>query len=256
MQIYLLPEIPASGGYENIISAIHVFSRYAFAYPKSNRTAVKTATVITDVKTRHACLPTVIMTVEGSVFVSKVMHEVAEVLGITIRHATTEHSQTIGVLEVMYATMKNSLKMSPQKRHKDLQLAILNYNTRYHTGIGYEPSRIFHEQVPCTKLDHKLGLKLEKSLVPTTDSANEMLRRTQNAYDRTKKNVLQTCIRYKKDYDEKVEASPLQEKDHCYILQTRADHQGSKIPFRYFRWIGTYVAEKAQRRLHSPENGF
>ena len=31
MQIDLLPELPPSGGYENIITAIDVFSRYAFA---------------------------------------------------------------------------------------------------------------------------------------------------------------------------------------------------------------------------------
>ena len=40
MQIDLLPELPPIGGYENIITAIDVFSRYAFAYPVSNPTAV------------------------------------------------------------------------------------------------------------------------------------------------------------------------------------------------------------------------
>ena len=43
MQIDLLPELPPSGGYENIITAIDVFSKYAFAYPVSNPTAVNTA---------------------------------------------------------------------------------------------------------------------------------------------------------------------------------------------------------------------
>ena len=39
-------------------------------------------------------------------------------------------------------------------------------------------------------------------------------------------------------------ASPLKEKDYCFILQPKADHQGSKIPFRDFRWIGPYLVEK------------
>ena len=43
MQIDLLPELPASGGFENIITAIDVISRYAFAYPVSNPAAVNTA---------------------------------------------------------------------------------------------------------------------------------------------------------------------------------------------------------------------
>ena len=54
MQIDLLPELPPSGGYENIIMEIDVFSRYAFAYPVSNPTAVNTAKVIIDIMTRHA----------------------------------------------------------------------------------------------------------------------------------------------------------------------------------------------------------
>ena len=48
MQIDLLPELQPSGGYENTITAIDVFLRYAFAYPVSNPTAVNTAKVIID----------------------------------------------------------------------------------------------------------------------------------------------------------------------------------------------------------------
>ena len=37
MQIDLVPELPPSGGYENIVTAMDVFSRYLFAYPTSNQ---------------------------------------------------------------------------------------------------------------------------------------------------------------------------------------------------------------------------
>ena len=110
MQIDLLPELPPSGGYENIITAIDVFSRYAFAYPVSNPTAVNTAKVIIDIMTRHAYLPTLIITDKGSVLVSQVIHEVAEILGINLKHARTKHAQTIGFLERAHATIKTSLE--------------------------------------------------------------------------------------------------------------------------------------------------
>ena len=73
MQIDLLPELPPSGGYENIITAIDVFSRYAFAYPVSNPTAVNTAKVITYIMTRHAYLPTLIIT-DTEAFSSPKLH--------------------------------------------------------------------------------------------------------------------------------------------------------------------------------------
>ena len=55
---------------------------------------------------------------------------------------------------------------------------------------------------------------------------------------------MQSYLKYKEYYDSKAKAAPLQQGDYCFILQALADHQGSKIPFRYFRWIGTYVIEK------------
>ena len=162
MQIDLLPELPPSGGYENIITAIDAFSRYAFAYPVSKPTAVNSAKVIIDIMTRHAYLGTLIITDKGSVFFSQVIHEVAEILGIKLKHATTKHAQTIEVLERAHATMKTSLKMSSgeyrKQWHKYLLIAILNYNTRYHSSIDWEASRVFHGRVPHNILDHKLGI--------------------------------------------------------------------------------------------------
>ena len=152
MQIDLLPEFPPSGGYENIITAIDVFPRYAFAYPVSNPTAVNTAKVIIDIMTRHAYLPTLIITDKGSVFVSQVIHEVAEILGIYLKHATTKHAQTIGVLERAHATIKTSLKMASgeyrKQWHKYLLIAILNYSMTYHSSIDCEPIRVLHGRVP------------------------------------------------------------------------------------------------------------
>ena len=62
MEIDLLPELPRSGGYENIITAIDAFSRYAFAYPVSNPRVVNTAKVNLDIMTRQAHLIKLIIT--------------------------------------------------------------------------------------------------------------------------------------------------------------------------------------------------
>ena len=198
MQIDLLPELPPSGGYENIITAKDVISRYAFAYPVSNPTAVDTAKVIIDIMTRHAYLPTLIITDKGSVFVSQVIHEVAEILGIKLIHATTKHAQTIGVLERAHATIKTSLKMASgeyrKQWHKYLPIAILNYNTTYHSSIDCEPSRVIHGTVPYNLLDHKLGLRVNPNAALTTKFAEKLLRRTKILYDKTKKNVMHSYI--------------------------------------------------------------
>ena len=198
--------------------------------------------------TRHAYLPTLIITDKGSVFVSQVIHEVAEIMDINLKHATTKHAQTIGLLERAHATIKTSLKMASgeyrKQWHKYLPTAILNYNTTYHSSIDCEPSRVFHGRTPHNILDCKLGLRFNRNIAPSTDFAEKLLRRTKILYDKTTKNVMQSYIKYKKYYHKKAKASPSKQKDYCFILQPKADYQGSKIPFRNFHWIGPYLVEK------------
>ena len=234
MRIDLFPELPPSGGYEIIITAIDVFSRLAFAYPVSNFTAVNTAKVIIDIMTRHAYLPTLTKTDKTSVFICQNFHEVAERLGINLTHATTKHAQTIGVLERAHETIKFSLKMASGENrkhsHKFLPIAILNYNTTYQSSIDCEPSRVFHGRVPHNILDHKLGLRLNPIIAPTIDFAEKLLRRTKILYDTTKKNVMQLYIKYKKYYEKKAKTSPLRKKVIASYFSQKLTNQGQKHP--------------------------
>ena len=177
MQIDLLPNLPPSGGYENIITAMDVFSRYLFAYPVTDATATNTAKVIIDIMTKHTYLPTTLITDKGTAFTSKLVAEIAQILGIQIKCATTKHPQTIGKLERTHASLKTNLKMASgdyrRQWHKYLPLAVLNYNTTYHATLGCEPSRIFHGRIPYNILDHKLGLNPNPKVLPTTDFADE-----------------------------------------------------------------------------------
>ena len=147
MQFDLVPELPPSGGYENIVTAMDVFSRYLFAYPTSNQDAKTIAKVLINIMTKHAYLPTTLISDKGTAFMSHVIEEVAGVLGITLKtlkHATTKQAQTIGLLERSHASIKQALKIETGERgslwHKYINIAVLNYNTSYHTSIGCEPS--------------------------------------------------------------------------------------------------------------------
>ena len=43
----------------------------------------------------------------------------------------------------------------------------------------------------------------------------------------------------------KTNASKLKKQHYVYVLKSKADHRGSKIPFTDFRWISPYIVEKA-----------
>ena len=172
--------------------------------------------------------------------------EVAGVLGITLKHATTKHAQTIGLLERSHASIKQALKIETGERrslwHKYINIAVLNYNTSYHTSIGCEPSRVFHGKIPYKVLDLKLGIRPQP--ISTSQTAQEVLEKTEMIHQDVRKNTMQAFIKYKAYFDKKANASKLKEADYVYILQPKADHQGSKNPFTEFRWIGPYIIEK------------
>ena len=126
---------------------------------------------------------------------SHVIKDVAGVLGITLKHATTKHAQTIGLLERSHASIKQALKIETDERssfwHKYVNIAVLNYNTSYHTSIGCEPSRVFHGRIPYNISDLKLGIRPQQPLIPTSQIAQHVLDQTAMIYQDVRRNAMQ-----------------------------------------------------------------
>ena len=248
MQIDLVPELPPSGGYTNVVTAMDVFSRYLFAYPTSNEDGKTIAKVLNNIMTKHAYLPTTLISDKGTAFMSHVIKEVAGVLGITLKHATTKHAQTIGLLERSHMSIKQALKIETGERrsfwHKYVSIAVLHYNTSHHKSIGCEPSPVFHGRISYNILDLKLEIRPQQQPIPTSQIAQDVLDQTEMIHQDVRKIAMQAYIKYKAHYDKKANASKLKEADYVYVLQPKADHQGSIIPFTEFRWMGPYIVEK------------
>ena len=243
-----MPELPPSGGYENIATAMDVFSRYLFAYPTSNQDAKSISKVLINIMTKHAFLPTTLIPDKGTVFMSHVIKEVAGVLGITLKHATTKHAQTIGLLEQSHASIKQALKIKTGEWrslwHKNVIIAVLNHNTSYHTSIGCEPSRVLHGRLLYKILDIQLGSRSHQQPIPASQIAQDVLEQAEMVHQDVRKNAMQAYVKYKAYYDRKVKASKLKKADFVNVLQLKADHQGNRIPLTEFWWIGSYIIEK------------
>ena len=109
--------------------------------------------------TRHAYLPTLILSDKGTHFRSEVVAEITQIPEIQITHASTKHAQTIGILERTHDSIKTALKTSTGERRsiwpKFFQIAAMNYNTTYHETLGCGPSTVFHGRTPYNVLDSK-----------------------------------------------------------------------------------------------------
>ena len=122
--------------------------------------------------------------------------------------------------------------------HKYISIAVLKYNTSYHSSIGCDPSRVFHGRIPDNILDLKLGNRPQKIPAPDSEIAQDVLEQTGTIFQDVRRNAMQAYIKYKAYYDKKTNATKLKQSDYVYLLQSKADHQGIKIPVTDFRWIG------------------
>ena len=89
-----------------------------------------------------------------------------------------------------------------------------------------------------------MGIRPQKFLSLVSQIAQYVLEQTEIIFQDVRKNAMQAYIKYKAYYDKKANASKPEQADYVFILQPKADHQGSKIPLTDFRWIGPYIIEK------------
>ena len=236
MQTELVPGLHPSGGFENVMTAMDVFSRCLFAYSTSNQDAKTIAKVIINNITKHAYLPTTLISDQGTAFMSHVIKEVAGILGITLNHATTKHAQTIGLLERFHASIKQALKKEAGERislrHKNFNIAVLYYSTSYHASIGCEPSRVFHCRIPYSIFDLKMGSRPQQIPFPDSQIAQDVLEQIQMIFQDVRKNAMHAYIEYKAYYDKKSQC--LRTETSLLRLQITAKSWGAKFFLQIF----------------------
>ena len=93
-----------------------MFSCYLFANPTSNQDAKAIAEVNINNMTKDAHLLATLISDRGTAFMSHVIKKVAGVRGITLKHATIKHAQTLGLLERSHESIKETLKIETGER--------------------------------------------------------------------------------------------------------------------------------------------
>ena len=226
MHVNFVPQLPPSGGYENIVTAMDRFSRDLSAYPTSSPDAKTIAKFIITIMTKYACLPTTIISDKSAVFMSRVIKEVAKVFGNTLQYATTKHAQNIGMLERTHASLKKTLTM--EKGEEDpcgLSISTLQFwnTTLLNTHrIGCEHSKDSHRRVPYKVLDLKMRIRPQRMPTPNSQIAEDVLKQTKKFFHDVRKNTIQAYIKYKAYYDKKKPMPPnSKNKNMCMFYSLR-----------------------------------
>ena len=149
--------------YKIVLTGIDVFSKYLFAAPMTNASADMVARELTKMFFTHSYIPKRILSDLGSVFTSKLVHELTGLLDMQIGHTTLKHPQTIELVERSHGALKRILKINCDAQwtdwHRYVPLGTFIHNTSYYSSIGCCPSTIFHGREPIKPLDLRFSTK-------------------------------------------------------------------------------------------------
>ena len=105
------------------------------------------------------------------------------------------------MIERSHASTKQALKIETGERRslwqKYASIAVLNYNTSYHTSIGCEPSRVFLGRILYNVLDLILGFRPKQKPNPTSQIALDTLYQTELIYRDVRQNAKQAYVKFK-----------------------------------------------------------
>ena len=103
-------------------------------------------------------------------------------------------------------TLKTAQGKFRQKWHKNLPRAVLNHNTGYHASLSCEPSRVFHSTntIQHTSITN-MSTTPNPKLTTSNNVAEEVRRTTSILHDKTKKNIMQSYLRFKAYHDRKAQ---------------------------------------------------
>uniref|UniRef100_A0A3B1KBC2 Gypsy retrotransposon integrase-like protein 1 n=1 Tax=Astyanax mexicanus TaxID=7994 RepID=A0A3B1KBC2_ASTMX len=153
--------------YQNILVAIDMFTRYAWAIPTRDQTAQTTVKALWSHVIQTFGCPLRFHSDRGPNFESALFQQLCEVYGITRSRTTSYHPAGNGRVERMNQTllhMLRTLEVEKQDRWPAFLPELLQaYNNTVHSATGFTPSYLMFGRVVRTPVDMSLGVEERQS---------------------------------------------------------------------------------------------
>lgn len=222
-------------------------TKFVIAVPIKDITAITTAhNLVHHVFLKYG-LPEIIVTDNGTNFISETLKEVNRLFKIK-KVTTTSYRPNSNQIERFHRSLGNYLKAFVQKEHNRwsdyLDFAIFSYNNSYNIATGFSPFELVFGRI-C-----KLPTEITSKRVPTynyENYANELRERLRLSHELAKEHLLKAKETNKKFYDRKQDKAvlPLKKNDLVLILKPvkkRKFEEPYEGPFRVIKELGPVTA--------------
>ena len=179
-------------------------SKWPEVYAVSDRKATTVAQCLADLIWRHG-VPIQIIHDRAAEFLSDVLQETAEVLGVTQLPTSGGHPQTDGMVERLNRTLKQMLSKIVSKGGRDwddqLGAVLFAYRTAPHTSTGMTPFSLVYGRDPRVPTSLNFYQPAYSTPVLETEFAKELFKDMREARKLAQCNIKKAQHQQKQNYD-------------------------------------------------------
>lgn len=198
-------KLPQSKGYDSILVVVDKNTKLAHFVPtKETIDSNDTASLYLNNVWKYHGMPDEVISDRGSVFVSKFMRRLCELLKIQPSPTTAFHPQGDGQTERVNQVIEQFLRMCTTKRQDNwadlLPLAEFAYNNACHSATGFSPFYATYGYHPALSFS-----------IPTTSTvpaAEDRVRHLQQVHEELKTMIMIAGEQAKRNYDRGVQLQP------------------------------------------------
>uniref|UniRef100_A0A3B5AQU5 Integrase catalytic domain-containing protein n=1 Tax=Stegastes partitus TaxID=144197 RepID=A0A3B5AQU5_9TELE len=216
--------------YQNILVMTDLFTKFAWAVPTLDQSALTTARALWSYVIQPFGCPEVLHSDQGTNFESRLIQELCQVYGCRKSRTTPYHPMGNGTCERLNQTVLNLLGTLEVEQHQRwveyLPGLIQAYNNTVHASTGYAPSFLMFGRHMRTPVDLLVGGMETDPPRCTTDWVAKHQAQLAYAYKRTSDNLHKAGEKNKRLYDRTARDAPLLSGERVLVRDHRRRQAG------------------------------
>lgn len=238
--------------YQNILVMTDLFTKFAWAVPTIDQTAVTTAQALWKTVLQPFGCPEVFHSDQGPNFESAVIRELCQVYGCRKSRTTPYHPQGNGSCERFNQTLLNllgTLEADQQSRWVDhLPYLLHAYNNSVHNVTGYAPSYLMFGRHVRLPVDLLWGTRQPEGVGDVTEWVGRHHDRLLCAYHKVSERLGMAASKNKRLYDRTAKEAPLLPGERVLVYDNRRPGKGKLSD----RWEAQPYIVQGQRQPNLP----
>jgi len=238
------PLTESDEGFRHILVLTDFFSKWTEITPTKDQLATTVAQIYVEKIFCRYGASRVLLSDCAKNFLSEVLREVNELLGVTHNRTSPYRPQTNGLVEVTNRTIKTMLSHVVNERHTDwpkyLPFCQLAHNSARHVAINSSPSQLLMGRE--LRLPHEQLLPLAPTPISAPGKyARDAQERMRVTWDAARRAMKKEGERVARIYDRTARPSEVQIGDAVLYMTPRA-HKGLTAKLKH-KWTGPYLVK-------------